>query len=80
MRIPPVVERIDGIPDDGSAGGRYGFGMEKREPFWGPNARMALFQFVLSFAIYHFVVWTGVGDLVYRLSCTYLTGSCQAGP
>lgn len=48
-----------------------------REPILGPNAKPFFIQTAIVVATYHILSWLGVGDFIYWLSCTYLTGTCS---
>ena len=42
--------------------------MQKREPFWGPNAKAFFIQLVVGLVVYHFLVWIGLGRFVREMT------------
>lgn len=47
-----------------------------REPIFGQNAKTWAIQFVIGLVLLFAIKWA-IGDWLYHLSCTYLTGSCR---
>lgn len=48
-----------------------------REPLLGQNAKPLFVQLSVGVLTYLTLYWIRVGDLLFWLSCNFLTGSCR---